>query len=62
MHTQQIYADEELGDIPFIDKKETIHSVKCRVSDIQLTNKYGRSITARLKRDIISDINGDRHV
>ena len=58
MQTKQIYTDEELGEIPFTDKKETIHSVKCRVSDIRLLNKYDRSTTARLKRDIASDING----
>ena len=58
MQTKQTYIDEELGEIPFIDKKETIHSAKCRVSDIQLPNKYDRSTTARLKRDIVSDING----
>ena len=55
--TKQTYTDEELGDIPFIDKRETIHSAKCRVSDIRLTNKYDRSTTARLKQDIVSDIN-----
>tara|TARA_R110000796_G_scaffold214892_5_gene330901 strand:+ start:101 stop:280 length:180 start_codon:yes stop_codon:yes gene_type:complete len=59
MNITQTYTDEELGAIPFIDKKETLHSVKCRVADIQLTSSYDRSTTARLKRDITSDINGE---
>lgn len=59
MNIIQTYTDEELGAIPFIDKKETLHSVKCRVADIQLTSSYDRSTTARLKRDITNDINGE---
>lgn len=59
MHITQTYTDEELGAIPFIDKKETLHSMKCRVADLRLTDKYDRPTTARLKRDIASDINGE---
>jgi hypothetical protein len=59
MRTTQTYTDEALGTIPFTDKKETLHSTKCRVADLRLTDKYDRPTTARLKRDIASDINGE---
>ena len=59
MYITQTYTDEALGAIPFIDKKETLHSIKCRVADLRLTNKYDRPTTARLKRDIVSNINGE---
>lgn len=55
--TRQTYTDETLGAIPFIDVRETIHSAKCRVSDIRLGSKYDRPTTVRLKRDIAEDIN-----
>tara|TARA_R100000951_G_scaffold29575_2_gene25565 strand:+ start:4626 stop:4802 length:177 start_codon:yes stop_codon:yes gene_type:complete len=57
---EQIFDDDELGKIKFIDKKEAHHSVKCRVGDIKLTSKVDdRTVTARLKRDIVEDINGE---
>ena len=57
MKTPQTFNDEELGDVQFFDKKETIHSAKCKVADIQLVGKHDRTTAARLKRDIIDDIN-----
>jgi hypothetical protein len=58
--TPQTFNDEELGGVQFFDRKETIHSAKCKVADIQLVDKYDRATAARLKRDITDDINAHR--
>lgn len=57
---QQVFNDNELGRVMFFDLKEKTPSVKCRVADIQLVDRYDRVTGKRLKQEIVKDINEGR--
>ena len=55
--TLQIWGDKELGSVRFRDKNETLHSKKCKVSDIDLIDKFDRKTSSRLRKEISDEIN-----
>ena len=57
---KQIFKDDDLGDIQFIDLNERTPSAKCRVSDIKLSQRFDRQTAERLRREIAEDINNYR--
>lgn len=57
---KQIFKDDDLGDIQFIDLNERTPSAKCKVSDIKLSQRFERETAQRLRREIADDINENR--
>ena len=55
--TRQIWNDEEVGIVRFRDKNEKLHSKKCKASDINIIDKFDKSTTARLRKEIAAEIN-----
>ena len=56
--TLQIWNDGEKGLVRFRDKNEQLHSKKCRVSDIKLVDRFDKSTAARIRKEIVAEING----
>ena len=57
---KQVFKDDDLGDIHFIDLNERTPSAKCKVSDIKLSQRFERETAQRLRRGIAEDINVNR--
>ena len=57
---KQIFKDDDLGDIQFIDLNERTPSAKCKVTDIKLSQRFDRETAQRLRREIAEDINENR--
>lgn len=57
---KQVFKDDEMGDIQFIDLNERTPSAKCKVSDIKLSQRFERETAQRLRREIADDINNNR--
>ena len=57
---KQIFKDDDLGDIQFIDLNERTPSAKCKASDIKLSQRFDRETAQRLRREIAEDINVNR--
>ena len=59
-YLEQIFKDDELGEIQFIDLNQRTPSAKCKVSDIKLSQRFDRETVQRLRRGIAEDINENR--